>query len=248
MPTGESSLLEAAGVTVSFGGLRAVDDVNLGLHRNEIAGLIGPNGAGKTVLVNVLSGFQRLSTGRVLMAGREITSWSPERRASHGLSRTFQNVRPFSSLDVFSNVELAVRASGARRRQAKDTTWEILDRFGLASTPAQHAGTLPHGQQRLLGVARALALNPDVLILDEPCAGLNDIESDALVEALRKIQSDYNLGILVIEHDMRFIMGLCDRVQVLDYGRTIAEGPPAEIRRNEDVIRAYLGTAAVAGA
>jgi branched-chain amino acid transport system ATP-binding protein len=183
-----------------------------------------------------------------MMAGREITSWPPERRASHGLSRTFQNVRPFSSLDVFSNVELAVRASGAKKRDAKATTWQILDRFGLDSTPDQHAGTLPHGQQRLLGVARALAMNPDILLLDEPCAGLNDVESDALVQALRAIRSDYGLGILVIEHDMRFIMGLCDRIQVLDYGRTIAEGSPAQIRRNDDVIRAYLGTGTLASA
>lgn len=138
--------------------------------------------------------------------------------------------------------------SGATKKQARHTTWEILDRFGLAATPAQHAGTLPHGQQRLLGVARALALDPDILLLDEPCAGLNDVESDALVGALRRIRSDYDLGILVIEHDMRFIMGLCDRVQVLDYGRTIAEGAPDEIRRNEDVIRAYLGTGARTGA
>ena len=224
--------LEARDIRVHIRGVRAVDGVDLTLHQGEILGLIGPNGAGKTTLLNVLSGFQRPTTGAVELNGEDITAWAPSEIARAGLVRTFQDVRLFPMLTIFENVEAAAVSTGTSRRQARASTWELLSHLGLEPRAALVAGGLPHGEERRLAIARALALRPSFLLLDEPAAGLNEGESD-----------EFNLGLLVIEHDVRLIMQLSERIQVLDHGKTIAIGTPAEVRRDPAVLTAYLGTA-----
>lgn len=233
--------LEADGVHVRFEGVRAIDGVDLTLHRGEILGLIGPNGAGKTTLVNALSGFQPLTGGLVRVGGVDVSGWLPERRAAAGLGRTFQNVRLFRSFSVLENVEVGGAGIALSRASARVQALQLLDRFGLATVADGEASALPQGQERLLGIARALAARPVFLLLDEPAAGLNEHESHDLATTLLSIRDEYDLGILLIEHDMRVIMRICDRIQVLDYGKTIAAGTAAEIRAHPAVIAAYLG-------
>jgi len=234
--------LEGRGVTVQFEGLRALDGVDLTVAHGEILGLIGPNGAGKTTLVNVLSGFQRPTSGSVWMSGRDVTRRSAGRRARAGLARTFQNVRLFNDLSVLENVEAAAIGVGTSPRAARPLAWRVLERLGLEGAATQAAGSLPYGDERRLGIARALAVRPSFLLLDEPAAGLNEAESFELVTVLAGIRGDVGCGLIVIEHDMAVIMRLCDRLQVLDYGRTIAIGTPAEARRDPAVLAAYLGS------
>ena len=234
--------LEATGIKVHFEGVRAVDGVDITLERTEILGLIGPNGAGKTTLVNALSGFQRPTAGKVTIGGADVTSWPPERLARRGLSRTFQNIRLFPFLSVYENVEAGALSTGMRRRAATRWTDELLDRFFLGDKRAYDARALPYGDERRLGIARALATKPRFLLLDEPAAGLNEVESGELARSLREIHGTFGCGLLVIEHDMAVIMSLCDRIQVLDYGKTIAIGTPVEIRKDPAVLAAYLGT------
>jgi ABC-type branched-subunit amino acid transport system ATPase component len=234
--------LEARDIRVHIRGVKAVDGVDLSLRRGEILGLIGPNGAGKTTLLNVLSGFQRPTTGVIELNREDITAWAPSEIARAGLVRTFQDVRLFPRLTIFENVEAAAVSTGASRRRARASTWELLAHLGLETRAALTAGGLPHGEERRLAIARALALRPSFLLLDEPAAGLNEGESDELVQALAAIKDAFTLGLLVIEHDVRLIMQLSDRVQVLDHGRTIAIGTPADVRRNPAVLTAYLGT------
>jgi len=240
--------LQATDVKVHFEGVRAVDGVDLTLERGEILGLIGPNGAGKTTLVNALSGFQPTTAGRVAIGGADVTGWPPHRLARRGLSRTFQNIRLFPFLSVRENVEASAAATGMRRREASRWTRELLERFLLGGKGEMDARSLPYGDERRLGIARALATRPRFLLLDEPAAGLNEAESVELGRSLREIHESFGCGLLVIEHDMHVIMTLCDRVQVLDYGKTIAVGTPAEIRRDPAVLTAYLGTESVEGA
>ena len=237
----EEETLKARDVRVHFEGVKALDGVDLDLARDEIVGLIGPNGAGKTTLVNVLSGFQRPSEGTVRLSGIDTTDWNPARLASAGLTRTFQNARLFHNLTVFENVEAGAVGVGCRRGEARRRAAEMLERFHLHSRASVLAGSLAHGDERRLGIARAFATQPRFLLLDEPAAGLNEQESDELVRVLTAIREDFPVGVLVIEHDMRVIMRFCERIQVLDYGRTIAIGRPDEIRENPAVLDAYLG-------
>jgi branched-chain amino acid transport system ATP-binding protein len=219
--------------------------VTLELHRHEVVGLIGPNGAGKTTLVNVLSGFDFPTTGSVELEGREVTSWSPHRRGRVGLARTFQHSRSFGALSVLENVEVAALGSGARVRQARRRADELLELLGLTDRVHRPAGTLAHGDERKLGVARALATEPRYLLMDEPAAGLPEAEVPDFAAVVRSVRDDHGAGVLLIDHNMALIMDVCDRIQVLDQGRTLAEGTPTEIRRNLDVAAAYLGEAPV---
>ena len=241
----DAELLEARDLRVHFGGVRAVDGVDLRLRKGEILGLIGPNGAGKTTVVNALSGFQKPTGGRVLLGGRDVTGWSPHRLARLGLARTFQAVRLFPDLTVLENVELGGVGVGMRRAAARRWARELLERLGLEDKTSLYGKGLPHGLERRLGIVRALAARPSFLLLDEPAAGLNERESDELVDALTLIRDDFSCALVVIEHDMRLIMRLCERIQVLDYGRTISVGTPAEVRRDPAVLTAYLGRRSV---
>lgn len=236
----EDSLLETIGLNVRFSGVHALDDVHLRVSSGEIVGLIGPNGAGKTTLVNALSGFQKPHSGDVKLNGRRITRWSADKRCRRGVSRTFQSVRSFRGLSVRDNVAAAVSASGKGRKSAEAVD-EVLNLVGLADRAEAMAGSLSYGEERRLGIGRALSVRPAILLFDEPAAGLNEQESDALLDVFTGIRTKYGCGMLIIEHDMRLIMRLCDRLHVLNYGRTLCEGTPGEVARDPQVLEAYLG-------
>ena len=240
--------LVARGVRVRFGGVLAIDDVDLTLEQNTIHGLIGPNGAGKTTLVNLLSGFQPPVAGTVHLGDVEITRWSPHRRARKGLVRTFQGARVFSSLTVRENVEAAGLGLKLSARIARSQAYEVLALLRLLDQANVAAGALPYGAERRVAIARALVGRPRFVLLDEPAAGLNEGESDELVRSLVELHGELGFGLLIIEHDMNVIMRLCQRIQVLDYGKTLALGTPAEVRANKDVVRAYLGDMQLADA
>jgi branched-chain amino acid transport system ATP-binding protein len=237
--------LRATAVSRAFEGVHALRDVTLELHRHEVVGLIGPNGAGKTTLVNVLTGFDFPSSGGVELAGQDITSWTPYRRGRAGLARTFQHSRSFAGLSVRENVEVAALGVGAGPREARRRADTLLELLGLAGRDHQPAGALPHGDERKLGVARALATQPRFLLLDEPAAGLPEAEVPDFTAVVRSVRDDHEAGVLLIDHNMALVMDVCDRIQVLDQGRTLAEGTPAEVRGNLDVAAAYLGEAPV---
>jgi branched-chain amino acid transport system ATP-binding protein len=223
--------------------VEALSDVTLELHRHEVVGLIGPNGAGKSTLVNIVTGFDFPDEGGVELAGEEITSWPPHRRARRGLARTYQHGRLFNGLSVRENVEVAALGVGARPREARRRADELLGMLGLSARAGAPAAVLPHGEARKLGVARALATRPRFLLMDEPAAGLSEAEVPGFAEVVRRVRDEHEAGVLLIDHNVGLILDVCDRVQVLDEGRTLAEGTPAEIRRNIDVTAAYLGRA-----
>lgn len=237
--------LSAEAVTVRFGGLVAVDNVTIALAPGEILGLIGPNGAGKTTLVNVLSGFQRPGTGSIRVGADDCTRLARHGFARAGVVRTFQAVRLFRGLTVSENVEVGYVAAGLSRTVARDRAKEILGELGLAAKANWQASALSYGEERRVGLARALAVNPRFLLLDEPAAGLAPAEADELRHLVGALRDRYRCGILVIEHNMALVMNLCERIHVLDSGRTIAAGTPADIRAHDGVRRAYLGSAAV---
>ena len=229
-------------VTKDFVGLRALDRVSLRLEQGEILGLIGPNGSGKTTLINIVTGLLAATSGRVLVNDTVLTGKPPHRIARAGIARTFQSVRLFKGLTVHENVEVAAIGAGAPRAKAHRRAAELLEEFGLSPWRDVLAGTLPYGHERSLEMARALATGASFLLLDEPAAGLDETEGDALLELLSGIPERRGCGLLIIDHDMRLIMRLCRRLHVLAHGETIAEGTPEEVRRSAAVIAAYLGT------
>jgi len=243
-------------VTIKFGGLVAVNDFSLDIRKGELVGLIGPNGAGKTTVFNIVTGQYTPTSGRVIFEGRDITGWRPDLIAAAGIARTFQNVRLFTGLTVLDNVlvsqHLRLKSSFLSAAfQLSDYVKEdedgrargmdLLERVGLASLAKEQAGSLPYGQQRRLEIARALATNPRLLLLDEPAAGMNPEETTQLMKFICRIRDEFGLTIFLIEHDMRLVMGICERIRVIDYGVSIAEGTPQEIQSNPRVIAAYLG-------
>ena len=234
--------LIASEITKDFAGLRAVDGVSFFLTRGEVVGLIGPNGSGKTTTINLITGLLNITSGKVFAGEVEITGWPPHRIARAGLARTFQIVRLFKDFTVRENIEVAaISAKGASRKQAGRIASQALALVGISEMAETRANALPQGLERRVEIARALATEPSFLLLDEPGAGLNDAEVEILLPTLDRIRHHAGCGILIVDHDMRLIMGLCDRIQVLNYGKTIAEGTPEEIRREPAVIEAYLG-------
>lgn len=244
--------------TMRFGGLTAVKDLSLQLMPRELVGLIGPNGAGKTTVFNLLTGVYRPTEGQIIFRGKDITGWKTYRIARMGIARTFQNIRLFGSLTVLENVKAGARMhirtglwhavwrthSMLREEETIETeAWRILCEMGLDDVAHYRATDLPYGEQRRLEIARALATHPHLLLLDEPAAGMNPQESADLMELIRRLRDEYGLTILLIEHDMKVVMGICERIVVLDYGEEIAQGTPDQIRTHPRVIAAYLGEA-----
>ena len=233
-------------VSRSFEGVRALDGVTTEVRRTEFVGLIGPNGAGKSSLVNVLSGFDAPTSGTVELDGEDVTRWPAHRRGRAGLARTVQHSRSFRNLTVRENVEIAAIGTGTGPREARRRADELLELLGLDGRADAAASSLPHGDERRLGVARALASEPRYVLMDEPAAGLTEAEVPAFAAVVRAVRDDHEAGVLLIDHNMALIMDVCDRIQVLDQGRVLAEGTPADIRANLDVAAAYLGESAVA--
>ena len=249
-------VLEVTHATMRFGGLVAVNDLNMHIDSQEIVALIGPNGAGKTTAFNMITGVYAPTEGSVILQGRSITRMRPDRIASAGIARTVQNIRLFKALTVLDNVLIAqhvrltaswlgavLRSPRYRKEEARayERTKELLTYMGLWEVRDEISSSLPYGMQRKLEIARALATQPTLLLLDEPAAGMNPAESAELTELIRGIRDRYHLTVLLIEHHMDVVMDISDRIYVLNYGGLIAEGTPAEIQQNDDVIRAYLG-------
>ena len=239
-PTRQS--LAVHDVTVRFGGLTALDHITFDVPMGQVTGLIGPNGAGKTTLINVICGQQRPTSGSVTLGGQALSSLPPHRVAAAGLARTFQNIRLFDRLTALENVAVAAQGAGRSRAEAEGIAMAELERMGLGARWNERAEAFAYGDRRRLEIARALALAPAFLLLDEPAAGMNPAETDRLIETLERLKAERDLGILVVEHDMRLIMRLSDRMVVLNKGQKIAEGSPDAVRADPLVIEAYIGT------
>jgi branched-chain amino acid transport system ATP-binding protein len=252
--TEAGTILAARGLTRRFGGVNAVSEVDLEVARGELIGIIGPNGAGKTTLFNLMSGFVRPTSGSVAFKGRRIDGLPAHRIARLGIARTFQNLRLSAGLSVFDNVSAGaigrlgfppwcafLPGGGVRAAAITERTWRALERVGLDGLAAREAGGLSYGQRKYLEIARALATGPELLILDEPAAGLNESETVALSGFIRSLK-DEGITVLLVEHDVGLVMSICGRIAVLAAGRKIAEGPPAEVRADPAVQEAYLGT------
>lgn len=250
------AVLEAENLSIVFGGLHAVDDVHFSLEKEQIMGLIGPNGAGKTTVFNLLTGVYTPTTGQIKLEGQSILGKKTHQITRMGLARTFQNIRLFKDMTVLDNVRAAMNQKmkysavagilslpsyWREEAEVEEKAMELLSVFHLEDHASDRAKNLPYGQQRKLEIARALAAEPKVLLLDEPAAGMNPTETAELMETIELIRSRFHIAILLIEHDMSFVMGICEHLVVLDYGRIIASGSPEEIRSNPKVIAAYLG-------
>ncbi len=253
---GTTPILDIHHLGIDFGGLHAVDDFTLVIGRTEIAGLIGPNGAGKTTVFNLLTGVYTPNRGVVLLDGVDIRGKKTHELTRMGIARTFQNIRLFKSLSVEDNVKIGLHNAfsyavpsamfrfpsyWSSERKAHETALELLSIFDMQDSANAEAGSLPYGAQRRLEIVRALATSPKLLLLDEPAAGMNPSETSELMENIRKIRNTFEIAILLIEHDMNLVMGICEGIAVLNYGRIIAKGTPEQIKANPVVIEAYLG-------
>ncbi len=250
------ALLEASNLSISFGGLRAVDDFSIKIDEGELYGLIGPNGAGKTTVFNLLTGVYNPDEGIIKLGGRDITRHDPVHKNQDGIARTFQNIRLYSGLSVIDNVKVGLHNQyhystvasifhlGSYRRVEKETderARELLKVFKMEEEADVQSKNLPYGKQRKLEIARALATNPKLLLLDEPAAGMNPNETAELMETISFIRKEFKMTVLLIEHDMKLVSGICEKLTVLNFGRMLAEGETKEVLQNPEVVKAYLG-------
>lgn len=253
---GKTPILECRRIGIDFGGLSAVDEFTIAIGRTEICGIIGPNGAGKTTIFNLLTNVYRPTRGSILVNGVDTLGMTTDEVNRRGVARTFQNIRLFKDLTVEENVLIGLHNSmnysvassmlrlpkyWKQEKEARERVRELLRIFHMENMTAQQAGSLPYGAQRRLEIVRSLATNPGILLLDEPAAGMNPSETAELMETIRKIRDEFHIAIMLIEHDMKLVMGICEGIAVLNYGRIIAKGTPDEIRNNPVVIEAYLG-------
>ena len=249
-------MLECKNLGIQFGGLKAVDSFNLNIEKGMLYGLIGPNGAGKTTVFNLLTGVYKPTTGTIRLDGKLINGKTPTQINNAGIARTFQNIRLFSNMSVLDNVKVALHEKvkypllasmthmfgfSKKEKEMDELATDILKVFSLDDKSDTLSGNLPYGEQRKLEIARALATSPSLLLLDEPAAGMNPNETEELMETIRQIRDRYNLTILLIEHDMKLVAGICEKLSVLNFGTELASGTPSEVLNNPEVITAYLG-------